>query len=174
MDCSPAARDDRTEIWLRPTQFTSYFVLAVTSLVVSIIFIMRIKRYMYLYYEEYRKWLLTNVIGLQVYMSILMIHLAREFVDSWKKYQQPEDYKSNLSIAEQYLIYYALEIIACIIMTFSRVTDDLFIQLNRERNILRISIFQYDYLSEINLQNRGVIKSSGDAEQLRNEIETAQ
>ena len=55
MDCSPMARDDRTELWLRPTQFTTYFMLAVASLVVSIVFIMRIKRYMYLYYEEYRK-----------------------------------------------------------------------------------------------------------------------
>ena len=55
MDCSARARDERTELWLRPTQFITYFILALASLVVSIIFIMRIKRYMYLYYDEYRK-----------------------------------------------------------------------------------------------------------------------
>ena len=55
-------------------------------------------------------------------------------------------------------------------MVYSRITDDLFVHLNRERTLLQISIFQYDYLENIDPSLRGKIKASGCAKQLRDEL----
>ena len=56
-------------------------------------------------------------------------------------------------------------------MVYFRITDDLFIQLNRERTLLRISIFQYDYLRYVHPSLLGKILVSGSPSQLREEID---
>ena len=57
------------------------------------------------------------------------------------------------------------------IMVYFRVTDDLFIQLNRERTLFKISIFQYDYLGTISPKLLNKIHSAGTPRMLREEID---
>ena len=42
---------------------------------------------------------------------------------------------------ESYLIYNLLAISACAIIVLAKISEDLFIQLNRDRSIVKISIF---------------------------------
>ena len=54
-----------------------------------------------------------------------------------------------------FIIYYFFEILACVIVAYSRVTNDLFFELNRDKtSALVYSAFQYDYLKGLDFDER--------------------
>ena len=70
---------------------------------------------------------------------------------------------------QQYLLYHVFAIASCAIMVLSKISEDLFIQLNRDRSIVRISIFQYDLLKNVNRKDIWritMLASSDPAEEL--------
>lgn len=83
--CSYDKRDGRTEAYIRPAQITIYCMIGFASAVTSIVFVMRVKRYMYLYFLDYRKLLFLNIVGLQVYILISVANLYRELKDAIQK-----------------------------------------------------------------------------------------
>ena len=125
---------------------------------------------MYLYYKDYKGKLLLNVFGLQIYLIMHAVHLIRYIL---QQFYHDNERIQEISDFEDYFVYSAVELVASAVMTYTRITDDLFLQLNRERNILKISIFQYDHLKEIRPKSRQLIKSACDAKSLRNEIDAA-
>ena len=54
-------------------------------------------------------------------------------------YRQQKEIEVN---GTQYVIYFGFELFAISIFAYSKIMEDLFIQLNRDRTILQISIFQ--------------------------------
>ena len=56
-----------------------------------------------------------------------------------------------------------MEVLACAIIVSFKIREDLFIQLNRDSSILKISIFQYDYLKGIDQRHYGRLKMEGNA-----------
>ena len=125
------------------------------------------RKYMFLYYEDVKRKVFINIFGLLAYIILILNHVLRELL-----------YTSSLHVViikptdlERYLLIYALELVACAIMAFCRITDDLFVNLNRERTLLKISLFQYDYLQTVDPRLLSHIKVSGDPGQLRDEIE---
>ena len=64
-------------------------------------------------------------------------------------------------------------LVAIAVFALSKKNDDFFIQLNRDRTTLQISIFQLDYLSELAWHLHGRVKVSGHHSDLRPQIETA-
>mmetsp|Transcript_13660 Transcript_13660/g.17285 ORF Transcript_13660/g.17285 Transcript_13660/m.17285 type:complete len:90 (+) Transcript_13660:169-438(+) len=89
---------------------------------------------MYLYFVDFKRNIMLNFVGLQVYVLIMSVHLIRDLLSDLNQHAIVDDF-------ERYFLYYAIELTASAIMVFSRITDDLFVHLNRERTILHISIF---------------------------------
>ena len=164
------SRYEVSSFHLRSTQAVIYGIIGTITLVIGSLFIYRMRKYMYLYYKDVKVKVLINIFGLITYLIMMLNHVLRELLFTNSVYlvlDQPTDF-------ERYLFGYAMELVACAIMAFSRITDDLFINLNRERTLLKISLFQYDYLSAVDPRLLGHIKVSGDASQLRDEIEQTQ
>ena len=109
------------------------FFLASSTIIIGAFFVFRVKKYMYLYYQDFKIKLLLSIFGLVSYIVITMGHVSRNLYSITKNIE--------LVDLEEYYIYFLLELLACAIFVVFHISDDLFVQLNRQRTLLKISIF---------------------------------
>ena len=85
--------------------------------------------------------------------------------------QITRDLKEIEENGTHYVIYFGFELFEISIFAYSKITEDLLLQLNRDRTILQISIFQQEYLKEIDPSLHSKISVSGDNKYLKDQIE---
>ena len=145
--------------WFRDVQLYLFVGLTVVTLVVGLLLMYRLRTKMFLYYLDFNRklWLnLSGVLILILFQTILAFRM-----------KQASERNEELSDLEASFLYYAVETVSSAVMFWVRITDDLFVQLNRQRTLLRISIFQYDHLSNFDLKMLAHLKSSGDTQHMR-------
>ena len=156
------SKDDQTVFFLRVTQSITYSLLTVVTLLTSGRLMYLLKTRMFLYYVDFRNKLLINICGVLAFMILQTVHVVKPLV-----------IKGDLTSFEQDFVYFMLQLVSCAILSLARITDDLFVQLNRERTLLRISVFQYDLSRLIDYKLLAHVNSQGDARQLRDELDNA-
>ena len=120
------------------------------------------KHKMYHYFDDYKKWLILQVFALLSYIGINIGHSAIELhFDRENGLDETQD--SQLDI----FIYYELELLGVFIFIISKLREDLFLQLNRDRTILKTSRFQRDYLTDIDRSLLDRIKVTGSHRELK-------
>ena len=75
------------------------------------------------------------------FLLLNMVHVIQA-IYTFKSYEE-EKAKGDLSLYpdDTYLFYIGFEILASAIFVMAKITEDLFIQFNRNRAILKVSIF---------------------------------
>ena len=141
-------------------QFCSYSLMCCGTIVVSTVLMRRLRTKMFLYYVELKGKLYINIFGTLAFMGFQLVHIVQSYVNM--------RYKKKPTEFEHYCLYFLLELVSCAVMFFSKVTEDLFVMLNRERTLLKISIFQHDYLRGVDRTLLAQVKVSGDTKELRN------
>jgi len=79
--------------------------------------------------------------------------------------------EESLSPKTQYIFYIDLEILACFTFVMAKITQDLFVELNRDKSILVISILQKDYLAGVDLSRKTTISVNGDHMHFKDQID---
>ena len=120
-------------LMMRIVEIFINFFLASLTIIIGAFFVFRVKKYMYLYYQDFKIKLLLSIFGLVSYIVITMGHVSRNLYSITKNIE--------LVDLEEYYIYFLLELLACAIFVVFHISDDLFVQLNRQRTLLKISIF---------------------------------
>ena len=121
--------------------FLSWFLVTV---IVGATFIWTIRTKMYLYFIDHWKKLVSQAMGMILFILLIIGHMTHDMVHH---YERNKFHETHTTDNEEFLIYYAGEILASLIVAFARVTDDLFFELNREKTTAFVySVFQYDYL----------------------------
>ena len=84
--------------WIRGFQFFSYFILGLLTIIIGAIFLYRLRKYMYLYFEDFKKKTILNILGLFLYICVCEVHISRELYMAMKD-------NLNISDVERYLVY---------------------------------------------------------------------
>jgi len=128
---------------------------------------MRYKQY--LYYREYWWKLLVQSLGMASFLIFNMVHVLLGIQTSRK--DQEED---TSTLKSTYLFYTGFEIIACTIFVMAKITYDLFVEFNRDKSILQISIFQKEkYLKGVDRKFYKMISTDGDHKLFRESLDNA-
>ena len=61
------------ELLVRYTSGTLYFVLDLEIIIVGLAFIYRLKSYMFLYFEDFKRTISYNIMGLLVFITLYMV-----------------------------------------------------------------------------------------------------
>ena len=126
---------------------------------------MRYKQY--LYYVEYWWKLLLQSFGMFSFLVLNMVHVLMSILAD----EQGTEGKQGNNLNE-YLYYTGFEIIACTIFVMAKITYDLFVEFNRDKSILQISIFQNEkYLRGVDRKYYSFIRTDGDHKSFKESID---
>ena len=76
-------------------EFAIYLFVGVASVIIGIFFAYRVKKYMYLYYQDFKKNLLLSIFGLIAYMFLIMVHVCRSLCAIFKWNCYPATYDTD-------------------------------------------------------------------------------
>ena len=98
-----------------------------------------------------------------------MVHVLLGILTSRKG--KDED---TFTLKSTYLFCTGFEIIACTIFVVAKITYDLFVEFNRDKSILQISIFQKEkYLKGVDRKFYKMISTDGDHKLFRESLDNA-
>lgn len=126
-------RDEPAEYWFRIQQISLYAWLLVQSMATAGFFMVTLKRKQYLAFEEHKTKLAIHAAGMLCFIVLNMIHV----VINIQNYRREIENELNPNLMQ--LIYIGSEIGACSICLLAKITHDLFVELNRDKSILRVS-----------------------------------
>ena len=117
-------------------------------IVFTVIFFVKLKTRMYLYFKDHRKKFGIQALGMLIFIAMYLVHVVRDII---KLSRKDHDYNWWLNTSNSLTINQALqeitEVIACLIIIAAKSDEDCFSCFNRNKAIHRYSSFQYDYLS---------------------------
>lgn len=76
-------------------------------------------------------------------MVLTMVHVFE------LRFDNIESKQDELSATQRFLFYLGFELIAACVFLLSKTTEDLFMELNRDRQIMKYSIYQYNHIEGV-------------------------
>ena len=113
----------------------------------------------YLYFLDHWKKLYLSFFGMVAFLSMNLVHVIKVINCLFNHEINQHCIRGyNELTTFEYLMYNILAISSCAVIVLAKISEDLFIQLNRDRAIVKISIFQYDFLRDVDRQDFWKIK----------------
>ena len=139
---NPLKKDFIAYRYFRLTQLVWYSILFFVVIIVVFMLLRKLKQCQYLYYKDHKVKFRIQGLGMLTFIIMNLVHVVIKLNDSLKE-GNDEYWWINKSTEPGWEVvsYEILEIISCGIIVASKTDEDFFDKFNRNKNILRYSIF---------------------------------
>ena len=137
--------ETRAYFIIRLIECSVYLGNIIHACTISLMLVLTMRAKMYLYYDDHKRSLLIQIASLITLLIFLLMHTLLELGE------HSLDIQSN---PERYFIYFVLTLLGVLMFTLSKAQEDFFVQLNRDRTFVRVSMFQRDYFGQMDQSSR--------------------